>query len=221
MGTYWCTGLFPSQEQGFALPSLMTFTRLLSAHLSCLLRSLWRAARPLAHQLCVIGKRAEGTLCPITQIVNEDVKQERSGVDPLLTPGVRLAPGRHRMCSDVSCSRSVGGGWDWPRLARGSPGLCPQSLPRQSRHWQRLDRDPRYTSTRGKGVWSGTGAWARTGSKTRQRVHSPWRSCGGAICQEACQGLSSGRGLHVGGSRLPLLAWGETASSRTLACFLL
>ncbi|XP_049651712.1 uncharacterized protein LOC126036226 [Accipiter gentilis] len=74
-----CRQYYDNQAQGFALPSLMTFTRLLSAHFSCLLWSLWRAARPLAHQLCVIGKRAEGTLCPIIQLINEDVKQERSG----------------------------------------------------------------------------------------------------------------------------------------------
>ena len=59
---------------------LLNFMRFLAAHCSSLSRSLCTTEQhdPLVYscssQLGVIYKLAEGTLCPILQIINEDVK---------------------------------------------------------------------------------------------------------------------------------------------------
>jgi len=61
---------------------LLNFTTNHSAHSSSLSRHLWRAAQPsgksIKHfsQFGVICKLAEGALCPIIQLINEDVKQD-------------------------------------------------------------------------------------------------------------------------------------------------
>lgn len=54
--------------------SLLGFTKFLSTHFSCPGPSWWRISHPF--QICVISKLAKVTLCPIIQIINEDVEQD-------------------------------------------------------------------------------------------------------------------------------------------------
>ncbi|KAK4826285.1 hypothetical protein QYF61_007132 [Mycteria americana] len=77
---YLVSGLVPPQVQDFALHPVELYEVPVSPFLQPVQvpldgsTTLWHISH--SPQFCVICKRAEGTLCPIIQIINEDVKQD-------------------------------------------------------------------------------------------------------------------------------------------------
>lgn len=76
--TYWCLGLCLAQCRTLHFP-LLNFRRFPLARLSSLIRLLWTTAQPSGTEAtlpCAISIHGEGMLCPIIQIISEDVDQE-------------------------------------------------------------------------------------------------------------------------------------------------